>query len=110
MKAGVSELPRILGAMDGSGPLAANWIRVAVDAIAERELARGGKLPVRELEEFIRETGHHPRARRLAFEWLRRVDPEAPDRLIPEMASDPSLELRRDAVEPHIRVSILEGG
>jgi len=97
-KSGAAELPAILAAMDGAGPLAVNWIRAAVDAIAEREIARGVKLPAEDLEKFILETGHHPRARRLAFEWLSRVDPDAPGRLIPGMENDPSLELRREAV------------
>ncbi len=99
VKAGCSELPRILSAMDGAGPLGANWIRAAVDTLAERELARGGKFPAKELEEFILRTDHDPRARRLAYEWLCRVDPTAPDRLIPKMENDSSLELRREAVD-----------
>ena len=84
--------------MDGAGPLAANWLRAAVDAIAERQLQRNAKLPIAELEEFLSQDQHDPRARRLAYEWIARGDPTAPDRLIPRMLDDPSLELRRDAV------------
>jgi hypothetical protein len=36
--------------------------------------------------------------RRLAYEWLVRVDPKAPDRLLPAMLDDPGAEMRRDAV------------
>ena len=97
-QAGVDDLPTILAAMDGAGPLAANWLRAAVDAIAERHWQQGGKLPTGGFEKFLAETQHNPRARRLAFEWIARVDPAAPDRLIPGMLDDPSLELRRDAV------------
>ncbi len=38
------------------------------------------------------------RSRRLAFEWLTKIDPAAPGRLIPGFLNDPSLELRREAV------------
>jgi hypothetical protein len=34
----------------------------------------------------------------LAYEWLVRVDPQTPDRLLPAMLDDPGKELRRDAV------------
>ena len=97
------QLPTVLAGLDDAGPLAANWIRAAVDTIAECELRRGGKLPADGLEVFVKDTGHAPRARRLAYEWLVRVDPSARDRLIPKMLDDPSLELRRDAVARLIR-------
>jgi len=97
-RADARELPTILSGLDDAGPLAANWIRTAVDVIAQRELDRGGKLPAAELERFVLDTVHAPRARRLAYEWLRRVDRSAPRRLLPDMLDDPSLEMRRDAV------------
>lgn len=97
-RAGVDDLPTILAGMDDAGPLAANWLRAAVDAIAERHLQQTGALPTDGLEAFLGQKEHNPRARRLAFEWIARVDPAAPDRLIPNMLDDPSLELRRDAV------------
>ena len=97
-RADAEHLPAVLEALDGAGPLAANWIRCGVDAIAERQLRSDGKLPVAELERFVRDTEHAPRARRLAYEWLMRADPTAPDRLIPGMLNDPSVEMRRDAV------------
>jgi hypothetical protein len=97
-KADASELPAVLAGMDGAGPLTTNWIATAVDGIAERQLQRGGRLPAAELEKFLLDTRHAPHARRLAYEWLVRVDAKAPDRLLPGMLHDPSLELRRDAV------------
>ncbi len=93
-----AQLPAVLAALDGANPLAANWIRTAADTIAERTLRSGGKLPADKLERFVLDTGHNPRARRLAYEWLCRVDSKTPDRLIPGMLNDPSVELRRDAV------------
>ncbi len=111
-RADVSHLPTILAALDEAGPLSANWVRCAADTIAERELRRGGKLPREELEQFVLDRQHAPRARRLAYEWLVRVDPTASDRLIPGMLDDPSVELRRDAVARLIdeAAQMAEGG
>jgi outer membrane protein assembly factor BamB len=97
-KADASQLPSLLAALDGANPLAANWIRTAVDAVAERALRTGRPLPAAAFERFVLDTKHEPRARRLAYEWLVRVDPEARARIIPSMLNDPSLEMRRDAV------------
>lgn len=93
-----ASLPAILAGLDDANPLAANWLRASVDAIAERELRKGAKLPAADLEKFTLDTSHAPRARRLAFEWLCRADKTAADRLIPNMLNDPSVEFRRDAV------------
>lgn len=94
----VGQLPTILAALDGAEPLAANWLCLAVDTIAERTVASGGALPVEQLEKFVLDTNHAPRGRRLAFEWMARVDTTAADRLIPKMLLDPGVEFRRDAV------------
>ena len=51
-----------------------------------------------ELEQFLFDTSHAPRARRLAYEILLRGDPSLADRVLPKALDDPSLELRRDAV------------
>jgi hypothetical protein len=102
---GPDVLLTILAAMDDANVRAANWLRSAVDAIAERELAAGRALPAAKLEAFIKETKHAGPARRLAYEWLCRVDKTAPDRLIPGMLHDPSIELRRDAVALHTQAA-----
>ncbi|MBI3860412.1 MAG: hypothetical protein HY290_00800 [Planctomycetia bacterium] len=91
-------LPEILAALDDANPLAANWLRSAAETIADRQMGRGQKLPVRELEAFLLDTSHVARGRRLAFDLLARGDATAGDRLVPNMLHDPSLELRRDAV------------
>jgi hypothetical protein len=95
---GPEALVDILSAMDGANPAAANWLRAAVDTIAERAVSRGAALPAERLEAFIQQTAHAPAARRAAYEWLVRVDPKAPARLLPGFLLDPSVELRRDAV------------
>ena len=105
--AAVTELSRgrsdslipILKAFDDANPLATNWLRGAFDAVAEREWKQSRKLPASELETFVKDTSRNPEARRLAYEWLVKVDPSAADRLIPGMLRDSSPEFRRDAVQ-----------
>jgi hypothetical protein len=110
-KVKAKNLPQLLAAMDGANPLAMNWIHAAVDGAAERALRDGEPLPQQELERFLADKQHNPRARRLAYEWLQRVDPSARQRLIPTMLNDPSLELRRDAVALALEeASALAGG
>lgn len=88
-----------LAAMDGATPLAVNWLRSAVDAMAERERAAGRKLPTAELEKFTLDRSRSPVGRRLAFELLGGADPTARERLLPKFLDDPAPELRFDAVE-----------
>jgi len=95
----VASLLPILEAMDGANDYALNWMRAAVDAVAERELKAGGKLPLAELGKFLLETRHNPKARRLAFELIAKADATTADKLLAGMLNDPSLEIRRDAVQ-----------
>ena len=97
-QADASQLPAILGGMQGAGKLADNWFRAAVETVAQRQLDAGGKLPVAALEEFLADTSQSPRARRLAYELIAQTDATAEQRLIVPLVNDPSLELRRDAI------------
>ncbi|MCL4202236.1 MAG: hypothetical protein KJ000_07060 [Pirellulaceae bacterium] len=97
-RAEAEQIPAILAGFEDENPLASNWLRSAVETIAQRRLDAGGRLPASELEAFVQDRSHAPRARRLAFELLVRIDPQAGQRLIPGFLDDPSLELRRDAV------------
>ncbi|MCR9115549.1 MAG: hypothetical protein NXI22_01205 [bacterium] len=97
-QADAEQLPTILAGFDGANVLAENWIRAAVDAVAERTLEQDKELPQEQLEAFLADTKHSPRGRRTAYEWITQIDPTAEKRLIPGMLNDPSLELRRDAV------------
>jgi hypothetical protein len=99
VRLGPEALPAVLAGMDGADATAANWLRNAVDAIAERAFTEGKPLPTKALEQFIADKSHAGVARRLAYEWLARVDKSAPARLLPGMLQDPSAELRRDAVD-----------
>jgi hypothetical protein len=98
VKLGPVALTDILSALDDAEPTAANWLRSAVDVICDRELAASRPLPATKLEAFVKETQHNGAARRLAYEWLVRVDASAPRRLLPNMLADPGQEMRRDAV------------
>lgn len=89
----------ILKAFEDANPLATNWLRGAFDAVAEREWKQSHKLPASELEAFVKDTSRNPEARRLAYEWLVKVDPSVSDRVIPGMLRDSSPEFRRDAVQ-----------
>jgi hypothetical protein len=97
-KRGPDAIVPLLEAMDDADAIAANWLRGAVDAIAERAIEAGRPLPVAELEKFVRDRRHSGPVRRLAYEWLAKADGTAPDRLIPGMIDDPAPEMRRDAV------------
>ncbi len=97
-QAGPECLLTILGGMDNAAALPANWLRGAFEAIAERELKAGRNLSAGSLEAFVKDTSHGDRSRRLAYEWLSRIDATTPDRLLPMMLDDPSLELRYDAI------------
>ena len=109
---GLDQLTTILAGMDGVDDLAANWLRAAAETIAARESAAGGKLPADDLLAFLRDTHHNPRARRMAFELVARVQPDTAEKLLPGMLDDPSLELRRDAVDRVIAAAVrsLEAG
>lgn len=96
--ADAEQLSELLAGMDGAGELPCNWICSAAETIAQRQFKQRGKLPVAALERFLGETSHHPRARRVAYELIAKVDSTAEKRLIPTLLDDPSLELRRDAV------------
>lgn len=98
VKLGPDVLIDVLTALDDADTTAANWLRTAFDTIADRELSAKRPLPADKLEAFVKDTRHAGPARRLAYEWLVRVDPKTPERLLPGMLNDPGSELRRDAV------------
>jgi hypothetical protein len=108
----MAALPAVLAAIDSERPLAANHLRSAAESIVDRGLAAGVALPKDALLAFLKKTDGDPRARRFAFELLKRADAEAADALIPTFANDPSVELRRDAVNHLIDVAkkVLSGG
>jgi hypothetical protein len=94
----IKNLSQVLAGMDGANPLATNWLRGVAEAIALSHVKQGKTLPIAELEKFFADTKHAPRGRRLAYELVTSVDPDAEQRLIPPLQTDPSLELRYDAI------------
>lgn len=97
-RVGVAEVPILLVAMDDANDYALNWLRAAVEAVVQREAAAGHAISAAGLEAFLRDTAHHPRARRLAFELIRGSDPGRAKLLLPSFINDPGPEMRRDAV------------
>ncbi len=97
-QAEAAQLPAILAGLDRANPLAANWIRSATEAVAERAMRNRRRLPLAELEKFLADRRHAAGARRLAYEWIVQVEPAKSKPLLAGMLDDPSLDLRYDAV------------
>ncbi len=94
-KAKADDLPKLLAAMDGANPLAANWLRGAIGAVEQREAKA---LPVPALVAFVKDTKHSPEARATAFDLLAHHASAEADQLTPGLIEDPSAELRRHPV------------
>jgi hypothetical protein len=92
------DLPKLLTALDDATPTAANYLRSAIDAGAERARDAKQPLPTAMIETFLGDTRHSGRARRLAYELLCSADPNTRQRLLPTFLNDPSAELRSEAV------------
>ncbi|HVJ67939.1 MAG TPA: hypothetical protein VM510_08150, partial [Caulifigura sp.] len=96
------KLPAILVAMNDAGPLARNWLRGAFETAATRSLQTPATFPKVALLGFFNDHNNNPAIRRLAFEWITKVDAGFAAKTIPESLADPSSEMRRDAVAFHI--------
>src|SRR4051812_20869547 len=93
---GMPALIPTLEAFDEGNPTAANWLRAAVAAIAEKETDAKRPLPADKLEAFAKDPKYAPSARRVAYELLLAQDATAKDRLLPGFLNDKSPDLRRD--------------
>jgi hypothetical protein len=98
VRADAAAIPALLEAMDGANDFALNWLRSAIETVAQRDPA-GVKAALGSVERFLRDRQHHPRARRLAFELMARADAAQAHALLPAFLNDPSNELRREAVQ-----------
>ncbi len=94
-----SSIPALLEAMDGANDYSANWLRSAVETIAQRSVAMGEKLPLDALEKHLLDLRHSPRARRMAYEIIDQADANRARKLLPGFLNDPGSELRREAVQ-----------
>ena len=93
---GLDGVPAILKAMDPTRPLGLNWLRPALDAVLEKEKATPET--VASLESFIKDVNGPGVARRMAFEWLQRIDPAKAQTLVSGFLNDINPELRRDSI------------
>jgi hypothetical protein len=87
----------LLEGMTGTDTVAANWLRTAFDAIADRALKAGGKgIDADALLVFVRDARQSGRARRLALEVVETLRPGTREKLQAKWLADP--EFRYDAV------------
>ena len=93
-----SSLLPLLKAVEPSNAIARNWLRSAIEVIAERATTEGRPLPLNALRDFLNDREQSPEARRLAFELMLTIDRDTTEGMIPSFIDDPSNELRRDAV------------
>ncbi len=105
VKSGGSALLPTLDAFAGANPTAANWLRSAVDAIVQAEAKAGNKLPAEELKKFVETKTNDPSARRIAYELFAKIEKDAAATMIVVMIDDPSLELRRDAIDSNLKTA-----
>ncbi|MAS92989.1 MAG: hypothetical protein CMO55_07300 [Verrucomicrobiales bacterium] len=87
-----------LDAMEGSSPLAKNWMRTAVETVFANELQKEGELPAAEIRAFVADRENEPNARFLAFDLYSQISPDEAAKMVPDMLDDPSTGLRRNAV------------
>jgi len=99
VKAGPEALFPILNAIADDKPTSANWLRTAVDAIAEKHVATGGKFGPDKLTKFVADGTSSPTARAVAFDLLRKEDKDKALAMLPGFLDDPSVELRREAIQ-----------
>lgn len=97
--AGLPALLPLLNNANQANPIALNWILSAADRILADADRIGAPLPRDELEAFATDRSHRDKARFLAWDWLRRIDPPSARRIIENMLDDPAGPLRREAVE-----------
>ncbi len=90
------KMTQLLTAMKDASPLAVNYLRMAVDSVADR--VEPSELPMDALLDFLADHSNASRARRTAFELIGRADAEKAASLLAEMNDDPSDEIRFDAV------------
>jgi hypothetical protein len=85
-----------LDALREATPGGANWLRNALERAVDRA---GDDVSVERLAAVVRDPARPPRARGLAYAWLKSRQPEIAAGLLDTMLDDPALELRRDAVD-----------
>ena len=90
-----AEIRPALVALESATPTGSNWLRSGLDRAVER---LGTELSGDELAAWATDQTLPPRARSLAFGWLKNRDPARADRLLAGMLDETALDLRRAAV------------
>jgi hypothetical protein len=85
-----------LDAFREATPTGANWLRSGLERAVDRA---GAAVAVDDLAGAARNTALPPRARSLAFTWLKQRDRDRAEMLLEGMLDDVALDLRREAVE-----------
>jgi hypothetical protein len=87
----------LLEGMNTKDTVAANWLRIAFDRVAERELKADDKaINVAEILTFAKNPAKQGRARRFALEFVEKLKPGTSERLYPDWLDDP--EFRFEAI------------
>ena len=90
-------LPALLEGMNTKDTVAANWLRLAVDRITERERKTGSKnIDLNKILAFVKDVSKEGRARRYALEIVEGLRPGTREKLVRTWEDDP--EFRYDAV------------
>lgn len=100
---GEAALLPTLNAFAKANETSANWLRSAVDAIAEAKSKKAEQLNSRDLETFIKNVQNNPDARRIAYELFKKQEQQKAESLLTGFINDPSLELRRDAIAAKLK-------
>jgi len=85
-----------LAAFGDATPGGANWLRSGLDRAADR---LGASLEAEAIAEYVADTARPAKGRNLAYAWLASRDAARAGSLLDTMLDDPSLDLRREAVE-----------
>jgi hypothetical protein len=85
-----------LDALRDATPGGANWLRNGLERAVDRA---GDDVSAEQLATVVRDASRPARARSLAYAWLKSRQPEAAASLLDTLLDDPTLELRRDAVD-----------
>ncbi len=96
VKDGPAAIMPVIGVLDESTPRAANILRTALDAIAQEHPSA---IPVKPLEAFLLDRSHADRSREAVFELLTAAKPKMRELLLKDMLEDPSVRLRRLAID-----------
>ena len=96
-----SDVPRLLDAINGSNPLAKNWLRSAI----ETSLENSEENPAAEIKSYFQDKGNDSLGRVLAFELLTDGKPDLAKEMIPSLIQDPSLPLRRLGIAHFIELA-----